>query len=62
MWSTEGTRLRPVRPDEINYVDITNNGFVIGVNPHARYIEFWNEFLSKHKAELQVPEEISLKS
>lgn len=32
----------------IDFVDLTNNGPVAGQNPHAVYIEFWDEFLHKH--------------
>lgn len=41
--------LKPVQNDVVNYVDITNNGFVAGVNPHANAIAFWDSFLKKHK-------------
>lgn len=42
--------IKPViETNNINFVDLTNDGPVAGQNPHAAYIQFWNEFLHKHK-------------
>lgn len=38
-----------VETNNINFVDLTNDGPVAGQNPHAAYIQFWDEFLHKHK-------------
>lgn len=52
--------MKPVTEDSVNYIDLTNNGPVAGRNPHAEYIEFWNEFLRKYKDILQTPDGIQL--
>lgn len=41
--------LRPIQKDVVNYVDITNNGLVVGVNPESRTTAFWDGFFTKHK-------------
>lgn len=52
--------VKPVTVDAVNYVDLTNNGPIAGVNPHATYIQFWNDFLHKYKSILQIPDGIQL--
>lgn len=52
--------VKPVTGNAINYVDLTNDGPVAGTNPHAEYIEFWNDFLHKHKDILQTANGIPL--
>lgn len=52
--------VKPVTVNAINYVDLTNDGPVAGTNPHAEYIEFWNDFLHKHKDILQTSNGIPL--
>lgn len=52
--------VKPVTDSTVNYVDLTNKGPVAGTNPHAEYIQFWNEFLHKHRDILQTPNGISL--
>lgn len=51
--------MKPVT-DDTNFVDLTNNGPVAGKNPHARYIQFWNEFLHKYRDILQTSTGIEL--
>lgn len=45
--------LKPVSGNVVNYADITNNGFVVGVNPHAGAMSFWDNFLKKYKSALE---------
>lgn len=52
--NSEPTELKPIQGDVINYVDITNNGLFVDVNPHIESIQFWNELLSKHRETLNV--------
>lgn len=52
--------VKPVTVNEINYVDLTNDGPVAGTNLHAEYIEFWDNFLHKHKDILQTSNGIPL--
>lgn len=39
----------PVTDDAVNYVDLTNDGFIVGKNPHADSVRFWDEFLHKYR-------------
>lgn len=32
---------KPVQNGEINFLDITNNGFIPGLNPNVEAIQFW---------------------
>lgn len=58
--SNDPIEAKPVTVDVVNYVDLTNNGFIVGTNPHAEYIQFWNDFLHKYKDILQTPNGIQL--
>ncbi|XP_031619767.1 esterase E4-like [Contarinia nasturtii] len=52
--------VKPVTVDAVNYVDLTNNGPIVGTNPHIKYIQFWDDFLHKYKDILQTPNGIQL--
>lgn len=47
------TSFKPIENGVINSINITNNGFIAQENPHAESIQFWNEFIDKHKDILQ---------
>lgn len=32
----------PIQNDKIHYLDITNDGLTIGLEPYEKAIEFWN--------------------
>lgn len=52
--NSEPTELKPIQNDVVNYVDITNNGLFVDVNPHRESIQFWSELLSTHRELLMV--------
>lgn len=37
-----------IKPNEITYLDITNNGIVVGVNPSQKIVTFWDDFYRKY--------------
>lgn len=47
--NNDPVEVKPIQNNVTNYVDITNNGFIPSVNPHAEFIQFWDQFLDKHK-------------
>lgn len=51
--NVNSTSFKPIENGVINSVDITNYGFIAKENPHAESIQFWNEFIEKHKDILQ---------
>lgn len=44
---------KPVQENAINYVDITNDGLIGGVQPFAERMEFWDNFYRKHENTLK---------
>lgn len=40
---------KPVQKNVINFVDITNNGLLSGVQPVAKRIEFWDNFYKQNE-------------
>lgn len=39
---------KPVGKNAINYVNISNEGMVAGVQPFEKRVEFWDKFYKKH--------------
>lgn len=46
--SVGNVRLKPIKPDQINYMDMSNKGFVPSVNPHQKNIQFWDSLFNKY--------------
>lgn len=44
---------KPVRKDEINYIDITNDGLRARVQPFSERIKFWDQFYGKYEQTLR---------
>lgn len=41
------SKIPPVTEQTTNFVDLTNAGFVVGKDPHADSIRFWDNFFHK---------------
>lgn len=42
--------LKPFNDNATNYVEISNNGLVLGVDPHGDSYRFWAQLLDKHRS------------
>jgi len=44
---------KPVQNNEINFLDINNEGLTPGLNPHRKSVQFWNDLYQKYQSLLK---------